>query len=467
MSSKVTLYRKGNYIRSLDGEKLFRLEEPLAVKWRSGDENLLIGKAYDMKMEQTCFVKVTNDAGSLWAGLQREVRFKFYYPYIEHTYGKFSGLAPDGTEIYGVSVEFIEGKNLTETRIELHDAVKSGVLSEEEEEKIVFRQMLEMLLGMECYMEQTMAPSLHRDIKSDNVMIIQDLEKDGNFIPGSGHVKIVDFDSSHASNSYATIKALMKKSEKRKPEGPELGGTYGFISPRAVLLARAKGKTPDKIDEIYSAGRLFFFWLNDGQMYYREEDIKDEKYIISGDRELGYGIDKERFVSGSRYIDSKTGEFREKYKGLIKILEKMCCDPEQEEPYRSPTEIIEDFLKFLEAYYGSDKYEEYMGLKELPLLWAGRRKRTRKNGNTVPVYLTVPDDPGAGVRGKNLYEYCMRNIEIDGQTGMVIYNIGGCIYYIPMNGTKFVSGHKNEEYRIYDKDIFCNEKGAKIQFLIG
>lgn len=470
MNSKVTLYRKGNYIRSLDGEKLFRLEEPLVQKWQSDDKRLLIGKAYDLKMEQICFLKLTNESGSTWAELQREVRFKFYYPYIEHTYEKFTGLAPDGTEIYGVCVEYIDGKNLTNARKELHDAVKNGILSEEEEEKIVFRQMLEMLLGMECYMEQTADPSLHRDIKSDNVMIVSDIEKEKEPIPGSGHVMIVDFDFSHASNSYATMRAIMK----RETGGPVLGGSRGYISPRA-WLAESMGKCPDKIDEIYSAGRLFFFWLNDGKMYFREEEITRKKdkyyiyYIDPANEKIGYGTDIERFVP--RYIDTETHDFKQEYEKLIKILKKMCCNPEKEVPYHSVSEVIDDFLGFLEFYYGSDQYEDAIGLKEIPLLQASRKKRNRKSGNAVPVYTTVPDDPNAGSRGKNLYEHCMRNIDIGGHTGMVIYNIGGRIYYIPMNGIRFFSGNENyerkENYRIYDKDVFINENGAKIQFLIG
>ena len=450
------MYSKGDFIVDLQNEeKLFELQEEMIYR---GEKGLYIGRAYDLKKKRQCYLKFTDDTGKNLANLKREEKFCFFYPFIEHIYESFQGFSPDHRKIFGINAEYVQGENLCQARLKLKDEVRKGKITEDEEEEIIFRQMMQFLYGMEYYMEYATPRFLHRDLNPENIMIQKtETEKKGG-PEGSGDIKIIDFDFAHISGSRQTVNSEAG-----------LGYTIGYVSPQGAIKATLDRKSPDAIDEIYSAGRVFCFWLN-ASHYFPEENLgkieegkqssSNESYLRN--EELGYSLIADRFVP--RYRDPATGTFNRKYAGLIRIIKRMCCNPAKEVPYSSPTEIIRDMQKFLLEYYGNDVelYEKQMGLQKIPLF---QERMKRDNGKSVTVYHKILR-PGEGKKGRALHEYAMRDIRIDGKMEMVLYNIDGKIYYIPMPGIQPLCGHNDKEYRIYDKDIFVNTEGVQIQFFM-
>lgn len=441
------MYSKGDFIVNLQNEeKLFELQEEMIYK---GQKGLYIGRAYDLKKKRQCYLKFTDDTGKNLANLKREEKFCFFYPFIEHIYESFQGFTPDHRQIFGINAEYVQGENLYQARLKLKDEVRKGKITEDEEEEIIFRQMMQFLYGMEYYMEYAAPRFLHRDIKPENIMIQKTETEDGP--EGSGDIKIIDFDFAHISGSRQTINSEAG-----------LGYTIGYISPQGAIKATLDRKSPDATDEIYSAGRVFCFWLNASHYFPEEELGKTEEESYLRNEKLGYSLIVERFVS--RYRDPVAGTFNRKYAGLIRIIKRMCCNPAKEIPYSSPTEIIRDMQKFLLEYYGNDVelYEKNMGLQKIPLF---QERMKRDTGKSVMVYHKILRS-GEGKRGRALHEYAMRDIRIDGKMEMVLYNIDGKIYYIPMPGIQLLCGHNDKEYRIYNKDIFVNTEGVQIQFFV-
>ena len=465
------MYEAGDYIYSEDGEtELFRLEEETLYKSK---KELYIGQAYDLQMERECYLKFTTavrvekiksetcetrkrrdetaweneweEARMNLADLKREGEFRFFYPYIEHVYGTFLGKTPDGKDIFGVNIEYIDGEDLPQAKKKLRQEVAAGNISEEEEEQITFRQMMQFLYAMEYYSRYASESYLHRDIKPENIMIQKPaVQPSGKCIEGGGDIKLIDFDFSHISGSKETENL-----------NAALGGTAGYMSPRVRRYMQA-----DEIDDIYSAGRTFCFWLN-GRPYFTKEEKDDKTGNYLG---MSYSLEEERFTD--RYLDPDTRNFKAEYDGLIKIIKRMCCDPGKETPYHTVTEIIEDMQHFLLKYYENDPeaYENCLGDDKI-LLFQEKRDRNMKKS---PVVGSKILRPGEVKNAQVLHEYAMRNIKIDGKLVMVLYNIAGSVYYIPMAGTRFLSGlgGGNKEHRIYNKDIFVNREGIEIQFTI-
>lgn len=418
--SDIKSFRAGDTIKDKNERVLFRFEE----------DTVYNGKFYIVRVidtESGCrrLLKFAElEDGFRHANLTREGSFRFFFPYIEHVYGMFFGKTSDGTNVEGVSVEFIEGTSLDIYRERLELDLRQGSISEYEMDCTIFRQILQLLHAMKYYTQFADEMYLHRDLKPGNVMITDD-----------GDVRLVDFDYAHISGSTRTVNT--------KEQFWNMGFSAGYTSPEVF----EKGKLSTLKTELYSAGRTLFFWLN-ARHYYTDEQTRRSassewgRYIT--DEGLKYGFDTNIDRFSSRFLENK-------YQRLIDILNKMCASPD-EERYLSVNEVIEDMERFLLGFCGNSvsRYDELFGVEKLHILHVPLPEfRTQKH------VMTAYRINGGPMTGKPLYEYSVRDIEADGRKILMIYNIGGIVCCVPVQGDyTFINGDPaaKHNYILHDKD---------------
>ena len=414
-------------------------------------KGVLIGKAVDLENGGLCFLKLLKlgdrDSHTLcetekdiYNNLAREGKFRFYYPYLEQVYGNIevSLINEKGFkcgEYYGVSVEYVDGENLFEIWGKRLGAYDFRDVMDDYLEKQVFRHILQFLFGMRFYLNYASPGYLHRDIKPDNIMIDR-----------KGNVKIIDYDVSHISGSMDTEK------------GNHISGfSRGYSSPNTVR------QLPTIRDEFYAAGRLLFYWLN-GKHYFTDKEmgwIEEEHRWIRNrweipyiqDSDIGYGTQQDRF----------RGRYQAKdYERLRSILNKMCSLPDVE-GYVSIEEIIKDYIDFLERKYGSG-YSKDLQFNELPLL-CDEFQPVEHDGAPNVRFKVLQE--GYSKTGKKLFQYGMRDYEINNAIVITLYNIGNDIYFFPTEGIRRI-GEKTgkEDYMIHNGDTFETENGTKFRFYI-
>lgn len=429
------MFSENDHITDNDGRPLFRLLEPAGYNGR-----YFVVHAWNTVSDRSSLLKFVNVSDDTYKinNLTREGNFRFFYPYIEHVYGNFKGVDPDGDQIYGAEVEFIEGKNLSEYRIDLEEQIQDGRISREEGEREIFVQMLQFLCGMNYYTSFAKQIYLQRDLKPDNIRITPD-----------GKVKIVDFDVAHLSGSTKTMHVA----------GWEAGFSRGYTSPEVYHLVNRK-KGQDLHCEIYSAGRVLFYWLN-GVEYYTQEQCMPVEEGGSPDalfsapycrnQELAYGTraNRDRFLK--RY-------FRLEYEPLIRILDKMCASP-REERYESIGEIIYDMKQFLLGLCGNspEKTANFLRLSKPDVLLDTGAWNQR---SFIPMAYRIN-----GIKkGKPLYEKAMQDICVDGRCLVTVYNLDGKVYYIP--GAGVLAEGLSQDYTLRGTDrLICD--GTEIEFTIG
>ena len=131
--------------------KVYRLPEEIRIK-----KGAQIGKAEDLPENRLAFLKLVQlegpdlrrirnqDVEDSVRNYEREGRFQFFYPFIEQVYGTKLVYAKhkDGSRTYyfGVSVEYVEGEDVSDFRKRLGDrSLTSG------EETGIFRNILQFL----------------------------------------------------------------------------------------------------------------------------------------------------------------------------------------------------------------------------------------------------------------------------------------------------------------------------------
>lgn len=435
-------FKAGDCILDENKEKIFRLVKPVTF-----NSKFYIAHVEDLKNKRECLLKYVdcNDANYELNNLYREGNFQFYFPYIERVYGNFHGFDPDGLEIYGVSVEFIYGQNLFDYRTQLEQKLQMGLIDEDYIERIVFRQMLQFLYGIQYYSGFAQKQYLHRDLKPQNIMITPE-----------GNVKIVDFDYAHISGSKKTQNSV----------GWSIPFSAGYSSPEIYSFKRMN-IMPNIETEIYSAGRIFFFWLN-GLEYYTEDQIevkrnaKNDGGIPSSalycmNEELSYGIESNRDRIKAKFLNKK-------YEKILSIMDRMCSAPNTKNRYENIDDVLEDMYNFLFDFYGgtSQYVLNLLDISNAPLLSA---RWETPNKKFVMVSYKMEDGEK---KGAPLYENGMRDIWIDNKILLTVYNIGQKIYYYTFDTSiklETEQYREEEEYRVYDKDFF-RWKGRKVIFSI-
>ena len=400
-------------------------------------------KAIDIEENRVVFLKLVELEGESLSvtddpdkedeirNIQREGRFQFYYPFIEQVYGcrMLYTKHKDGvrTNYFGVSVEYVEGKDVLEARKEFGNEELTP-----EQEIGIFRNILQFLYGMRYYLNFANKKYLHRDIKPGNIRINV-----------CGNVKIIDFDVAHISGSDLTQSGRNS-----------VGFSPGYTSP-AIVRGDEIYRLPDVQDEFYSAGRLIFYWLN-GVPYYTETECS-KPYDEAPRGEIPYIKDP------ALRFGTKTERFRKEYQtpeyeAFRDLLDKMCHGP-SEERYEKIEEIIEDYTFFLMSKYGKTEaqLEALMKIEDMPLLGNNLTRFEKK----APV---VCSKVKGRKTGKKLLRYSMRDIKADGSIAMTIYNADDEVYYIPAGGTRRREYRENEDYRIRNQDVFVTENGTEITF---
>lgn len=427
-------FKTGEYIKTDLGKRYIFLEN---TKNRiKGGSAIYSVKALDEEKGEICFLKFAyydSDGRTNWIihNLYRESQFKFNYAYIEHVFEDFSGIDPLGKKIYCVCVEYIEGYDLREFCNIQWRKIKEGTLDETEYERKMFRNMLEFLYGVNYYMSYDSEPYLHRDLKPENLIISKE-----------GKVIIIDFDFAHISQSTNT--GIVKNWE--------LGKTRGYTDPRTVNAG-----IYDKMSDIYSIGKIFFFWLN-GYDYFKDDELgkgEVEKEEYCKDLSKGFGFDKLRFRK--KYMDRR-------YTKLLEIINNMCTDPATGRRYADIETIIKDMTIFFSEYYKcfGKKYEDVLQVDEMPLL----KKRIEQNSKGSPMVLYKVLSPKERKHGHVLQEYTMRDIVINNELIMTIYIIAGVVYFIPsLERKKLIREREGEDFEIHSCDIFETDS-FKIQFYI-
>lgn len=426
-------YSAGSIITDDNGKSLFRLEADTVY-----NDKFYIVRATDLLNNRACLLKFTNDEeGYKRANLTREGSFRFFHPYIERTYGVFSGKTPDDQTVDGVSVEYVEGTDLEEYRENLEDDLVAGTISETQLDYTIFRQILQLLHAMKYYTDFAEDIYLHRDIKPKNIMITE-----------LGDVKLVDFDYAHIAGSTKTVST--------SEIFWNMGFSSGYTSPEIFDKDR---KWSNLTTELYSAGRTIFYWLN-GQHYYTNDQISRTssaewgKYCSEDSLKYGFSANSDRF---------RENFLSDKYSGLLRIMNKMCASPE-EERYKSVDEVIEDMELFLLGYCGNswELFEEHFGTKCLKLL-----HDPAPEFNTRKHIMTAYRIDGGRWTGRPLYTYTVRDIMADGRRILMIYNLDNDVYCIPVQGGYTFRNDEpiHKGYQIKDGDIITFDKHT-IEFRI-
>lgn len=439
---RIKTFSEDDVIKDQEGKTLYRFLTPAEY-----NDHYYIVCAEEMISGRKSLLKFvhTSDNTSKINNLTREGNFCFSYPYIEQVYGNFRGVDADGDQVFGVEVEYVEGKNLTNYRQMLEQKVKDGSLSREQCERIIFRQILQFLFGMSYYTSYAKKIYLQRDLKPDNIMITPDEQ-----------VKIIDFDVAHLSGSTKTMHL----------SGWDLGFSMGYTSPDLYsLICQHKGQ--DIYCEIYSAGRLCFYWLN-GVRYYTEEQCSRPKestdstlekssvdYMFSApycmEQELAYGITGNQDRILKHYLQPQ-------YRPFLRILDKMCASPDSER-YEHVEEIIQDMKAFLLAFCGHSrkKLAEYLQLPWDNLLLGSGDWTERKY---IPFAYAIDGKK----EGKPLYENAVQDICLNGKCILTVYNLNGQIYYL--NGPGIVIKQDCEDYLLKNGNkLICSN--MEIEFWIG
>ncbi len=318
--------------------------------------------------------------------LRRESGFRFFYPYLEKIYEGGEGKW-NGDRIFGIKAQYIEGENLS-------DYLRSQVdpLANPELEKQSYKQIMQFLSAVNYYAGFADDAAIHRDIKPENIMI----DKNGDAI-------LVDFNFSHAPGSGSTVNL-----------GVPIGATPGYGDPVTY-----GSSITDQQSDIYSAGRLIFFWLNASAYFTPEECEYDDhsapKY--ASNPRIGYSCDIRRFEK--KYQAAEYAELR-------RILEKMTAVRGQR--YDQISQVIADLKRFLRQKYGAD-YRQELGLDQFPLLTG--QERSGSGRRYVDLICQVDESDAKTVR---LEENTVTDIQVAKNTVMLVYCHDNQTYCVPLTG---------------------------------
>jgi serine/threonine protein kinase len=195
-------------------------------------------EAFDRDMQQKIALKtVTSTAGDNPRAVKRlkgEVQLarRVSHPNVCRIHDLGTHVTqPSGAQIHFLTMEFVEGETLGQ-RVRL-----AGALPLDEVKKVA----RELVLGLGAAHE---AGILHRDFKSDNVILKGDAE-------GQSTAVILDF---------GLARALDQESDQPSSSNPTLVGTFGYIAPEQL-----EGKPHTPASDVYAFGVVLFEMLT-GQL---------------------------------------------------------------------------------------------------------------------------------------------------------------------------------------------------------
>ena len=437
------ILKKGERIIAENGNE-YELLETATCKESYGLRIYRVERLLDVNKDEIYFLKCAYLSNYKGVGnLERENKFQFYYPFIEHVIDSFYAEDYTGNSLYCVLFEYIDGLNLREYWENMEILMQDGEVEEEEFRRKIFGQMIQFLYGVNYYIKFSRNdPYLHRDLKPDNIMITEE-----------GNVVIVDFDIAHVSGSMDTQMCIIGN-ERRGDDSDEminierqvkkermLGGTGGYSAPEMYIsIQNGTPEMPNVKSEIYSIGRLFFYWIQ-GKDYFEKEEYSAWYYNCNNNEKLVYGLEESRFKN-KKYLSKD-------YTELLNVIKRMCTKPE--ERYDNIEDVFRDIKNFLIRYCGNSekKYEEYIRRDQMMLLWENSRNKSENAPNVIYEVCTPKEKY---IKGRPLRDHTMRDISIQEKLVMIIYNLNGIISYIP---------YDKQLYRIrqeIDYEIHPNER---------
>lgn len=434
VTGKEERLKKGERITADEGGE-YELLEDATNKESNGLQIYRIRQVMDVDERKVYFLKcayLDNYKGV--ENLEREKNFRLYYPYIEHVIKGLYAKDCRGNPLYCVVFKYIDGWNLREYWEYEEKLVQEGRLRQKEFRRHIFKQMMQLLYGVNYYMNFARNdPYLHRDIKPENIMITRDK-----------NVVIVDFDIAHVSGSRDTQLCMIGDGGRKRTQKKErmLGMSGGYTAPETCIsIWEGIPKLPDIKSDIYSIGRLFFFWLQ-GRDYFSADECRNWEYFCNNEKELVYGFDQTRF--------HKMELHSETYTELLRIIRRMCAKPE--ERYDNISDIIKDMRICLIQYCGNSEgeYEQYFGQDQMPLLRESTRHKLENAPNVIYKIFMPEEKPK---KGKALLNHTMRNILIEDRLVMMIYNLDGIISYIPYE-KKLSRIRGGNDYEIHPEEEF-------------
>lgn len=358
--------------------------------------------------------------------INREANFRFYYPFIEHVYGSFyfQNKYCEDAKYYGLKAEYIEGWDLCKFFDDDH----------EKDESLRFRLILQLLQATKYYIQFAKDIFLHRDIKPENIMVTKGNRND---------IKIIDFDYAHITKSNRTVSVM--KGECEKPTS--LGFSPGYSDPviRKIVMPTIK-------EELYSIGLVIFYILTGTHYFSNSEKVRYEE-----DFDFAYTFDEKKLRHhGIGYEDTR-------YDALKNILKKTIAKPENR--YKSIEELYDDFLLFLERFYGSKSdYYQALNIKEMPLLQPNQM-RWEEEAMKIK-YCIQGEKSRAKTYLRDMHLYAMVDIRIEGKLAVTIYNLDNRLCFIPYeNGFKREKAVLEEDYCIRNHDVFLFDD-KRIEFVI-
>ncbi len=212
-----------------------------------------------------------------------------------------------------VVLEYVKGSELRN-----HIAVLQNMQDQTEADRRRFDIIRQMLLAVRAYAKQYSAVyNVHRDLKPEN-MLVYTYGDDESY----QHLKLLDFD-------------MMVTQGKVEEHDLYLGGTVGYVHPEAYRLKNL----PDDPDrqfvhgwDLYAVG-LIMYEIMEGHPHFG-----GPAYLEGG--EDAYSL---KPMKSSRL-----------YPELTQLIEKLIANDRSQ--YQDIDEVIEDYQKFLDQYYGGDCY---------------------------------------------------------------------------------------------------------------
>ncbi len=169
---------------------------------------------------------------------------------------------------------------------------------------------------------------IHRDLKPGNVLVFADRD-------GKPEFRVTDFGMAHASRNQKTpILSAASLTEKVVP-----GGTEDYMSPQQRACEK-----PDKRDDVYSLGKIWFQLLANDLDSPIGSDLKTALTEIKPEIEWGFRKLVEHCID-----EDRTGDMPIDAADLLKKLDALICETKAKLSLKqSPNRItleLEDFLK--------------------------------------------------------------------------------------------------------------------------
>jgi formylglycine-generating enzyme required for sulfatase activity len=184
---------------------------------------------------------------------------------------------------------------------------------------------------------------IHRDLKPGNVLVFADRD-------GKPEFRVTDFGMAHASRNQKTpILSAASLTETVVP-----GGTVDYMSPQQRAC-----EEPDKRDDVYSLGKIWFQLLANDLDSPIGSDLKTALTEIKPEIEWGFRKLVEHCID-----EDRTGDMPIDAADLLKKLDALICETKAKLSLKqSPNRITLELEDFLKCNLHPSRYTKYFKIK--------------------------------------------------------------------------------------------------------